>query len=142
MTSITIDAQVSGFTLIELITTLTIVGLLSAVGSAKYINLSSSANIAKLHTMLGTVRSAVIASRTQAIVEGVIDGSITVDGNTVIMKDSYPTAQWGTAFNQLIVHSGSTGVGGDAISLTDWCTKGNISSLEITGATTSRNLII
>lgn len=86
----------SGFTLIELVTVIAIVGILSAVAIPKYINLSSKANLAAIHSMGGAVLSAAHMVHAKAITEGVQGiqkTTININGSeNVEIRYGYPSA--------------------------------------------------
>ena len=82
-----------GFTLIELVIVIVILGILSAFALPRFANLGSDARVATLEALEGAMRSAAGTAHTLAIVENKLDcGTHTVEmgGETVNMRCGYP----------------------------------------------------
>ena len=62
--------QHSGFTLIELVVVIVILGLLAATALPRFINLTTDARIASLNGVAGGLRSAIALARAQYVVNG------------------------------------------------------------------------
>jgi MSHA pilin protein MshA len=85
--------QQSGFTLIELVVVIVILGLLAATALPRFVNITGQARVASLQGVAGAVNSAAALARAQWLVNGSTGAtSVTVDGATVAVTTSgYPT---------------------------------------------------
>lgn len=64
------NKQQSGFTLIELIVVIVILGILSAIAIPRFVNMSSDARISVVNAMAGTLRSAVSITQSRYYATG------------------------------------------------------------------------
>lgn len=85
--------QQSGFTLIELVVVIVILGLLAATALPRFVNISGSARLASLQGVAGAVRSGAALARAQWLVLGsTTGGPLSIEGQNVqVTNNGYPT---------------------------------------------------
>jgi len=87
-------SNTNGFTLIELIISIVILGILSVIAAPKFMDLSSDARIAALESLEGSMRSATDLVNYKATIENKTDCStdptIEMVGATITLRCGYP----------------------------------------------------
>jgi MSHA pilin protein MshA len=79
-----------GFTLIELVVVIVILGILAAFAVPKFMGLETRARIASLNAMSGTLRSSAAMAHGVWLAMGTSPASITVEGKAIKMTNGYP----------------------------------------------------
>ena len=82
----------SGFTLIELVMVIVILGILAAFALPKFADLTDEAELASIEAAAGAVRSASGIARAAYLAGGNTGATVTLEGETFAIEGGYPAA--------------------------------------------------
>ena len=81
-----------GFTLIELVVVIVILGILAAFAVPKFLGIEAQARTSTVNSMAGSVKSAATMAYGVWLASGVGGNSVTINGAAVPLAFGYPTA--------------------------------------------------
>ena len=83
----------SGFTLIELVIVIVILGILAAAALPRFSDLSTDARLAAVNGLAGSLRSAASIAHATQLAKGYSENvAVTLEGVSIAMSGTYPTA--------------------------------------------------
>lgn len=126
-----------GFTLIELVVVIAIVGILAASALPRFVAMQNQARAAKAQALFGTVRSASALAHAGCLanVGGTCTdtgGSLSMEGAAINMVFGYPTASIATTTPGGIILASQISPGSDGVSL---ALSGTTVTVDIDGGT-------
>ncbi len=83
--------QQRGFTLIELVVVIVILGILAAFAVPRFMGMEGEARAAAVKSMAGSLMSAATMARAKCQAQGCgPNGTVTIDGQSIQMRNGYP----------------------------------------------------
>jgi len=80
----------AGFTLIELVVVITILGILAAFAIPRFTQLDSQARIAAVSALGGSLQSAAALAHAQYLASGTSPAAVIMDGQSITLTNGYP----------------------------------------------------
>lgn len=103
--------QQKGFTLIELVMVIVILGILASFAVPRFADITVDARKSALDGMAGGMKAAAALAKSTSLIQSKSSGaSISMDGATILMSNFYPTASTGGIGAALADTTGFTAV--------------------------------
>lgn len=80
-----------GFTLIELVVVITILGILAAFAIPRFASLDSAARVSAINGLTGSIRSASALAHAEYLAAGNLPTTVTMEGQAVALTNGYPS---------------------------------------------------
>lgn len=92
-----------GFTLIELVIAIVILGILAVVAAPRFLNLQKDSKVAVMETVAASMKAGLEMVHARAIVEGLDQGEqeIRINGVLIPLKDGYPRVNGNDSFDSI-----------------------------------------
>ena len=91
--SMNVKANQQGFTLIELVVVIVILGILAVTAAPKFIDLTGDAKASTIEAVKGSLNSAADMAHAKALVAGTLTGPISIAGQSIAFTSGYPTRE-------------------------------------------------
>ncbi len=98
-----VNSKNKGFTLIELVIVIVILGILAVTAAPKFIDLTSDAKAANLEAIGGAMRSGLQLINSQAVIDGQNNdsGVIQINGTDIPLYNGYPSVRGSDSFVEI-----------------------------------------
>ena len=134
-----------GYTLVEIIIVLLVLGILASIALPKFVDLKRDALLASLKGVKGALHSTTTIYQPVAAIRGVDTGILSVNGKNVRFHSGFPEGHWNGAFRYILDISSRSGYTRANARCTDYrlCGVGNRRSIPtVAGTTGGRGVII
>ena len=98
--------RMQGFTLIELVVVIVILGILAATAAPKFMDIQKDARIAKLEGLKGAIRSAQNMTRSKAVIAGLETKDAPLNGTQIYVCESGSATDTCNASNGIAISHG------------------------------------
>ena len=120
-----------GFTLIELVIVIVILGILAATAAPKFLDITTDAKIATLEGMAGAMKSGSKIVYAKALVQDKVNGDATLDfdGGSISLNSGYPIANWMNGIRYIVNLDDVNFSTENQVCDVEWCGRGDQTSL-------------
>lgn len=135
----------SGFTLVEVVIVLVVLGILGSIAIPRFIDLQRQSRLVALQSIEGTLYSTTGIYRSYAGIQGVETGNIQVNGTSVKVHSGYPEGLWNGTFRYILDISAKSSYTSANARCANYplCGVGNRSSIySVAGTSGGRGVII
>lgn len=138
-------SRIKGFTLVEIVLVLLLVGILSSVAIPRFVNLRQDALIGSFKGIVGALHSTTQIYQSLAAIKGIKTGNLDINGASVQFHSGFPDGHWNNAIRYILDISTKSGYTrtGDRCTQHRLCGVGNRTSIPtITGTVGGLGVII
>ncbi|MBX2838860.1 MAG: prepilin-type N-terminal cleavage/methylation domain-containing protein [Gammaproteobacteria bacterium] len=139
------DRLEGGFTLVELVLVLLVIGVLASLAIPKFVDLKRDAQITVLKGVVGSLNSTTAIYQPVAAIHGIKNGGVPINGDTVQFRAGFPDGHWNNAFRYILDAATKAGYTRANARCTGYrlCGVGNRSRIPgVAGTTGGRGVII
>ncbi len=101
--------SLKGFTLVELVVVLLVLGVISSIAIPKFLDLRKDALLGALKGIEGTLHSTTGIYQPLAAIRGVKTGNLLINGTNVQFHSGFPDGHWNNAFRHILDISTNSG---------------------------------